>query len=398
MRAINANAENGAWSLVRTITIDTTPPLAPVLSLPANNARRQSVPPRPSRGWPAVGANAYQFQYDNNSDFSSPFYTSGVLAVTTHKPTPNMTLGIWYWRVIARDAAGNWGAWSAGRTLEIRPPLPIAPVLVSPATGFGTEDLTPDFAWNTVPNGTTYEIQIDHTAAFTAPVEHTMNGLGLTYTASTLTPGLKYWRVRALNNSSVPEPGPWSLVRSFTVYASFNTQFNTNGNFEGWEQHPGASWSVSGGALSTNGLSSYAASSASYTGNNLTDFVYEARISLGTPGVNDNIDAGLVIRGTPTFSGSNNWNNGYYFVLDKVNYTGFGQYGCFNVFKITNGTFTSLTPYGYYWCYDEINYSGSNDLKVYAKGTTLKFYINGYLLLTKVISGPVSGRVGVFKL
>jgi hypothetical protein len=55
-----------------------------------------------------------------------------------------------------------------------------------------------------------------------------------------------------------------------------------------------------------------------------------------------------------------------------------------------------LTTGGYWWCYDSINFNDWNTLKVYANGTTLKFYINNTLMWSKVVSGPLSGRLGVF--
>ncbi len=215
VRAINATNEPGLWSQLRTLTIDTTVPVQPVLNLPLNNA--PGIRSTPTFSWrAAVGVNAYQFQYDEAEDFADPFYTSGVLAITTHKPTPNMELGTWYWRVMARDAAGNWSNWSLYRTITILPLIPAAPVLANPTTASFTNDITPDFGWNPVPgSGITYQIQIDNLATFAAPIEADQNGLGTTFTSPDLTQGLKYWRVRAYNATN--EPGPWSLLRILTI-------------------------------------------------------------------------------------------------------------------------------------------------------------------------------------
>ncbi|MBE3039361.1 MAG: hypothetical protein IMZ62_11185 [Chloroflexi bacterium] len=212
VRAINVNVEPGAWSLARTITIDTTPPMAPALKLPANLA---SVRGTPTFSWLAAAtANAYQFEYDDNINFSSPVYTSGTLATRTHLP-PTISLGTYYWHVRARDPIGNWSNWSTARTITILPPIPTAPVLSSPVTTLVTQDTTPDFAWNTVAYGNTYEIQVDNLATFAAPIEQTSIVAGLTYTAAPLTDGRKYWRVRAINVNV--EPGAWSLARTITI-------------------------------------------------------------------------------------------------------------------------------------------------------------------------------------
>ena len=113
--------------------------------------------------------------------------------------------------------------WSASRTVIIRQAIPVAPVLTLPANALVTLDTTPDFGWNAVPYGSTYEIQIDNLATFAVPIEQEATGLGLTYTATPLTDGLKYWRVRAVNVHG--EPGAWSALRSLTFYESFDFPF-----------------------------------------------------------------------------------------------------------------------------------------------------------------------------
>ena len=43
----------------------------------------------------------------------------------------------------------------------------------------------------------------------------------------------------------------------------------------------------------------------------------------------------------------------------------------------------------------EAAYGDWNSLKVYAKGTTWKFYVNDYLILSTSVSSITSGRLGV---
>ena len=108
VRAHNASKQFGKWSTSRAFTIDTTGPSAPVPSFPANNG---FVTRTPTFKWLIVPtAVIYEFQYDNNSNFSSPVNTLAVRA-NFRKP-PAMPVGIYYWRVRAQDSAGNWGAWS----------------------------------------------------------------------------------------------------------------------------------------------------------------------------------------------------------------------------------------------------------------------------------------------
>ena len=205
----------GAWSLVRYFTLDTVNPLPPTLSCPPTTPLNSGNPGFQLAG--AVGTNAYQFQYDEATDFADPAYTSGVLSVLTHTPSPAMGFGTWYWRVKSRDVAGNWSDWSGYRTITILPPIPVAPSLTMPVIKAFTNDNTPDFVWKPVTWATNYEIQLDNLATFAAPVDMNANGVGTTtYTALTgLSDGLKYWRVRAYN--SVNEPGAWSAIQYFTV-------------------------------------------------------------------------------------------------------------------------------------------------------------------------------------
>ena len=120
VRAVNFLDVPGAWSSTRSFTVDTIAPPAPALTAPANYAPGIYFTPTFSWG-AATGANAYMFEYDNNLDFGSPEFTSGTLTTRTILPT-GMGVGTWYWHVKSRDAAGNWGAWSGYRTLEILPP------------------------------------------------------------------------------------------------------------------------------------------------------------------------------------------------------------------------------------------------------------------------------------
>ena len=217
VRALNnaITPEPGSWSLTRNFTIDSNAPLPPAPSLPLNNAA--GIRATPTFTWLAsVTANAYQFQYDEAADFADPFYTSEVVPVLTHKPSPNMGLGTWYWRVKSRDAVGNWSNWSSHRIITILPLIPVAPVVVSPASASYTNDNTPDLSWNPVTGSASYEIQIDNMATFAAPIDQTSKDLLPTsYTATALTDGLKYWRVRAYNIAN--EPGAWSTARYFII-------------------------------------------------------------------------------------------------------------------------------------------------------------------------------------
>ncbi len=117
VRAYNASNQPGGWSSTRSFSIDTSGPSAPVLSLPAHNVSTRS----PTFRWGTVtGAVLYEFQYDNDSNLLSPTYT--VTTRSTFRRPPAMGLGTYYWHVRAKDAAGNWGAWSAPFMVNITNP------------------------------------------------------------------------------------------------------------------------------------------------------------------------------------------------------------------------------------------------------------------------------------
>jgi len=280
--------------------------------------------------------------------------------------------------------------------------VPAAPRLLAPASGSETNNVPLDLSWLAVPYGNIYKIQIDDTGNFSSPdFTYTSDPGALSKTVGPLTPGKWFWRISATNINNVS--GPWSSSRSFKIYPSFNTQFNSDGIFEGWEQHPGAPWNVNSGNLQTSGpfLDNQYNSSASFAGATFTDFTYEARIKkdFEHPGsfyaLRDVY--GLVVRGTPTFNSYHQWQNGYYFAVGRF----WGDLSCYSVVKISNGKWyylDGLDAMGRmnWHCSHDINYSDWNTLKVIAKGKSLKFYINDILRWSRSVSGPASGRLGIF--
>jgi hypothetical protein len=80
VRAINAYGDAGPWSAVRSFTLDTLPPAAPTLTVPADSAWIVGVP---TYTWSAVtGANAYRFEYDTDEDFAHAVASAVLVRIT----------------------------------------------------------------------------------------------------------------------------------------------------------------------------------------------------------------------------------------------------------------------------------------------------------------------------
>jgi hypothetical protein len=89
-------------------------------------------------------------------------------------------------------------------------PVPAAPTLVSPANGSRpAQPVT--FQWSNVANAGRYEIQIDDSSAFAAPLVLSRTVTASQFTAGTLPVRRLWWRVRAISAEGIA--GPFSAVR-----------------------------------------------------------------------------------------------------------------------------------------------------------------------------------------
>ncbi len=114
VRALDANRGAGKFSAAVSFVVDVTPPPAPSLLAPQDGAQLSA---RWKFSWSDVGATRYEIQIDDNADFSSPAWTSWRRAPSYSIAA--MRKGIYFWRVRAKDGAGNWSAWSAVFTLTV---------------------------------------------------------------------------------------------------------------------------------------------------------------------------------------------------------------------------------------------------------------------------------------
>jgi len=213
--AISAGGENGSenWSFV----IDTSPPSAPTLLEPENNAYENDSTPKFRWSEPEAPEN-YTLVIDNDADFGSPTQSITDIIDNTFMLITTLPDGVCYWRVREVDAAGNQGAWSESFTLTIDTVAPVEPTLQSPPDGTITNDNTPTSVWNVVidPSGLTYDLQVDNDSDFSSPEVEQIGLVDNTYTSTAELVDENYsWRVRAVDGAG--NVGEWSVVWTFLI-------------------------------------------------------------------------------------------------------------------------------------------------------------------------------------
>jgi hypothetical protein len=219
VRGINSVGVAGKWSARWRFTVDTTPPLAPSLISPANLSAITDTTPKFS--WERIkDARTYHLLVSTNPALTSPIVDASDLRspryiVPKANALPN---GTYFWGVSAQDAAGNVGPVSMVYTFTLTdaPTLPEAPDLQTPADRTITTLPAVSFGWDTVPDGDTYQIQIDNDRRFRSPEQDDTGTSGVTtYDAAPLDDGTYFWRVRAITVGGVA--GDWSKTWRFTI-------------------------------------------------------------------------------------------------------------------------------------------------------------------------------------
>jgi len=203
---------------------DAAPPPTPTLLSPANDSVITSLPI--IFDWSDVSDSLsppvmYQLQISTDPNFAIIRLSSNTF--NSQCVVNNLLSGTYYWRVCAKDNAGNRSNWSEGRKIivsvsnvDIMPPE--APKLHSPDNYATLTSLSIVFKWYEVIDESlpiTYELQVDNNSSFESPVISLYNLQGTTCTVKINNNGLYYWRVRAKDGSG--NVSEWSFPRSFTV-------------------------------------------------------------------------------------------------------------------------------------------------------------------------------------
>jgi hypothetical protein len=204
----------GAWSAGQTFTTG-NPPSIPTLVSPASGALLTNQTPNLDWSDSTVPAGTtlshYQFQLDDNSDFSSPLEDVDV-NTSDHVANKLATNGKYYWRVRSWNTNSDPSGWSSTRNFRVAID---SPILVSPVLGVTVPGLKPSFDWSDVVGASGYTIQVSLSNTFgSMAINATLKTPTSNYTAgiNLLSGKTYYWRVRS---NSLNGPSLWSTVETF---------------------------------------------------------------------------------------------------------------------------------------------------------------------------------------
>lgn len=128
VRAVDNAGNASSWSSVWTLLVDATPPSAPTLTSPADNALIKDN--TPMLDWTAVAdlsGVTYDVQVDDDVGFSSPAVNATGVGDDNYQITTELADGVWYWHVRAVDGVGHEGAWSGNFRFTVSVTHPAAP-------------------------------------------------------------------------------------------------------------------------------------------------------------------------------------------------------------------------------------------------------------------------------
>ncbi len=201
-RIAATNASGSTSSATWSFVTQAGPPPAPVLSAPGNGATGVSTTPVLS--WiAAAGAASYDVYFGTAASPALAANTTG----TSYSPGTLTASTQYYWRVVAKNAAGSntSATWSF---VTQAGPLP-APVLSAPANGVTGVSTAPVLSWIAAAGATSYDVY------FGTPASPALaaNTTGTSYSPGTLTASTQYyWRVVAKNAVGSNTSATWSFV------------------------------------------------------------------------------------------------------------------------------------------------------------------------------------------
>ncbi len=213
VRSVTVEGFRGTWSAIGTFTIDTVPPDNTTLLLPSDGETLNVS--MPTLSWNEIPeAIEYHVQVASSTTFSN-LNADAIVNVTTFTLNVSLMDGTFYWRVKARDAAGNAGNWSSTWSFTVDTTGPNAPTLTAPVNGSVLSNGTPILSWEADPDVTTYQLQIDDDDQFSSPETDILLSDSNYQVLSTTSGVMYHWRVRGVD--AVGNWGEWSNTWTFQV-------------------------------------------------------------------------------------------------------------------------------------------------------------------------------------
>ena len=226
VQAINGAFVQGAWSSARGFSVNGAgpgSPATPTMQPPKGYSTFHPLEVM-TFNWSAVsGAATYLLQYSTDSSFS--LANRGQF---DNLPTPTMSFatpnqGNYFARAFAVSSTGVLSQPSNVVPFSVfySNPLPAPPSPIAP-TGGGTQNLPVTLTWTDVPNPqpSGYEVQIAKDSGFKTVEEDDPQLNEPSRTVLSLTPGIKFWRVRSAQGDASPTTAAvtaWSASGSFAV-------------------------------------------------------------------------------------------------------------------------------------------------------------------------------------
>jgi CSLREA domain-containing protein len=289
VKAYNA-AGWGVWSNVRTFTISTALPAAPVLRNPTGTITTST----PAFSWtPRTGVTNYVLWISNATGtvFFQQYNTSVCTATLCTVPNP---IKLWNGPFIFQMQSYNpngYGPWSAAQAFTVNEAAPPASVLISPTGTITTPN--PTFTWNTAVRATAYTLIV--TGPQGMIIQNQYNAInvcsGSVCSVSVpqidLTNGNYTWRIQTYG---VGGYGPLSANKAFTVNLAppgeaypitpNGTETISTPTYT-WNEAPGATYYILWVDSSTSNVISVVVDAAAYCDSGLCSFTPSTSLANG---------------------------------------------------------------------------------------------------------------------
>lgn len=217
VRAFDTAGNPSFWSSVFIFYVDTTAPSKPQLKSPQNGMYVSCPLILEWEGGEDLYSGTEKFDVEVAKDSA---FSNIVIRDSTSENRyviEKLSDGVYYWRVRARDRAGNIGEWSATNNFRIDATPPSTPLLLNPSNNFITNSTSVSLSWYASEDSGSgvnfYQLQISTTSDFSVLVRD--ESIRDTVFNVVLSEGTYYWRVRAVDN--VGNRGEWSEIRKFRI-------------------------------------------------------------------------------------------------------------------------------------------------------------------------------------